>query len=140
MLRVGKTWRALESVRGVRPAPAPIAQFETTIDSTLSFTRGARQAEERLTLTETMTLRDGTRYQCTASGGARVQVRFGRRAGEPAVEVQRPPLTLPRRCTPAGFPEPEIDVPSAAARFTLRGDQLVPYEPTGETRIYNPIE
>ena len=140
VLRVGTTWQAMQQSRGIRPPPNVIERFERTVTSTLRLHSGSATAEEHVSVAEKLTIRSGERFDCTAESAFNVRVRYARHNGAAAVEVSRPPVVLSRRCSPGDFPEPSLEAGSAAARFVLRSDQLVAYEPMGDERVYLPIE
>ena len=49
-------------------------------------------------------MKNGSVYECRARGLVKVRVRFGRKSGEPALEVQRPSTIMARTCMPSGLP------------------------------------
>jgi hypothetical protein len=140
ILRVGTVWQSMQQSRGIRPPPNAIDRFQRTVTSTLRLKRGEATAEEHISVSEKLTMRSGEHYDCTAESAFHVRIRYARHHGDAAIEVARPPALLSRRCRPAGFPEPELEAGSGAARFVLRSDQLVAYEPVGDDRSYLPIE
>ncbi len=140
ILRVGHVWRSISRDRGLRSPPSKISVFETITTSTITLDAGKQSATEQLVLEEMFELRNGARFQCVARGKLRVRVRFGRLQGEAAVEVTRPPTSLPRHCQPADFGEPELAVDAGSARFALRGDQLVAFAPPLDKRVYLPAD
>jgi hypothetical protein len=138
ILRVGRTWVADLQDTGFRTPPSRVRMFKRRTQSTVTFTRGVRTAQEAVVFDETFTLSDGSTYHCQAQTTLAVPVAFGDHAGESAVELRRPALHLPRTCDQAGLPEPTLDLEPAAARFALRGDRLVPIAPPTERRSYLP--
>jgi len=140
ILRVGATWEARWAERGFRNPPSAISLFDTRVTSRLSLSRGKKTARETLTFDGTFKLNDGTTYTCRANVDTTVTVAFGDRAGEAAVEVWRKPLRLSRACDKSGFPEPEFVVPEIRARFALRGDKLIGFDPPTERREYLPTD
>ena len=139
ILRVGLRWQSLQEERGFLPAPNPIETFERTISSHLTFVRGSESAEERVAVKERLTLRNGDRLECEASGGVRTSLRYGRHKGQAALQLTRPPAVLTRNCNGTA-PEVAIEMPGGASRLELRSDQLVTYEPLGDQRIYLPAD
>lgn len=140
ILRVGRVWRSISEDKGLRSPPSKISVFETRTTSTLTLEPNKQTASEQLVIEEMFELRSGARFNCVARGQLRVRLRYGRVQGEAAVEVTRPPTSLPRRCQPADFGEPEAAVDSGSARFALRGDQLVAFAPPLDKRVYLPAD
>jgi hypothetical protein len=106
----------------------------------VSLSRGKKTATETLVFDGSFKLQDGTAYTCRANARTTVSLAFGDRAGEPAVEMWRKGLRVSRSCDKPGFPEPEFVVPESRARFALRGDKLVSFDPPTERREYLPVD
>ncbi len=140
ILRVGSIWEARQGGKSFRSAPDPVAVAELETISVLALERGAKQAKEEIELTERFQMRAGGEFICRARGGARVGVRYGRKSGQPALEVTRPPVRVTRECNPPDFPDPEVELASGTARFILRGDRLTAFAPPLEKRVYLPID
>lgn len=140
ILRIGAVWEARQGGKAFRTKPDPIAVVELETISTLRLESGSEHAEETIAMRETYQMRDGGQYVCLAEGSTRVGVRYGEKSGEPAVEVTRPPLTLTRTCQPPDFADLEAELGSGPARFVLRGDQLVAFDPPLEKRVYLPVD
>jgi hypothetical protein len=140
ILRVGKTWEARWAEQGFRTAPSPISLFDTRVTSRLFLARGKKTAREAIVFEGSFKLQNGTAYSCRGSAETTVSLAFGDRAGEAAVEVLRKALRVSRTCDKPGFPEPEFTVPEARARFALRGDKLVGFDPPTERREYLPVD
>ena len=87
---------------------------------------------------ERFQLKSGQSYECRARGLVKVRVRFGRKSGEPAVEIQRPSLMMSRTCHPSDFPDRELQMPGVGARFLLQDEQLVGFAPPSEKRVFLP--
>ncbi len=138
ILRVSRSWVAELDDTGFRTPPSPIRSITRRTQSTLTFTRGVRTASESLAVDETFRIADGSLYRCQAQASLAVAVLFGDHAGEAAVEVRRPALSLARTCDRPGLPEPTLAIGATGARFALRGDRLVPIEPPAEKRSYLP--
>jgi hypothetical protein len=138
--RVGEAWAASEQTKGLRSHPSPIAVYRMHTKSTVRFTAGKDWTQEHLEIDEAFEMRDGTRYVCRAEGRTRVDLVFGRRHGEPAVEMRRPATRLTRTCEPPGFPDPEVTLPETTARFKLKADQLMAFDPPVEKRVYLPVQ
>lgn len=139
ILRVGGVWQTTYERRGFESEPSPVALFTQRVESTLDLSSDAATPSETLKVQESFELRDGRRFECRASALVKVGVRFGRKAGEAAVEVTRPSVALDRTCRPPGAPVELVSVPSGPARFVLRSDRLVAFDPPLEKRIYLPI-
>ncbi len=140
IIKVAKEWRALEQAHGARPAPSEVSVFETSIQTTLTLTQGQGTGVERVVVEERFEMRDGRRFECKSDQSSHVKVRYGRHAGDPALEVSRPPLRLSRSCTPPDFYEPEIELGAEGSRFLLQDEQLVGFVPVGEKRVFLPSE
>ncbi len=138
--RVGEAWAATELVKSLRSHPSPIAVYRMQAKSTVRFAAGKDWTQEHLEIDEAFEMRDGSQYVCHAEGRPRVDLAFGRRHGEPAVEMRRPATRLARVCEPPGFPDPEAELPETIARFMLKGDQLVAFDPPVEKRVYLPVQ
>jgi hypothetical protein len=138
ILRIGRTWQATHEDKGFRTPPSAVSMFSELVTSTLTFSPGARDAVEAISLDGTFKVRDAT-YHCQAHAELRVAVTFGRHADEAAVEVGRPSAQVARTCDLPGFPEPVVQIPLSAARFALRGDRLVAFAPPTERRAFLPV-
>jgi hypothetical protein len=136
----GHVWQAMEEQRGVRGAPEKIARFEIKQRSTLTLERGTHMGTERIERKEVFELRSGAVYECVAKSEMKVRVRYGRRQGNPAVEVMSPSRTLRRECRPSDFPEPEVTLPGGSSRFRLDDAQLVGFAPLSEKRVFLSME
>jgi hypothetical protein len=140
ILHVAATWEARWAEQGFRTAPNPIALFDTHVTSRLVFTRGQKAAREILEFESSFKLQDGSAFTCRARAETSAALAFGDRAGEAAVQVSRKPLRLSRTCDKLGFPEPEFALPMTRARFALRGDKLIGFDPPTERREYLPAD
>ena len=137
ILRLGKTWESSLEDKGFRSPPSPLSMFAETMTSTLQLTPGSATAVETLAFDGSFRVRDST-FRCQARATLRVEVKYGRHADEAAIEVRRPATQITRTCDLPGFPEPVLDLAATAARFALRGDRLLPFEPKTEKRAYFP--
>lgn len=140
ILRIGRVWQSVSEAKGLRSAPDPVSVFEVRTQSTVTFSKGQPQAEEKIVVAERFEMRSGAKYVCQSDGSVRNRVEFGRYHGEAAVELRRPGLMLERRCDPPDFRELDLEIPAGGARFVLRSDQLVAFAPPLEKRVYLPIE
>jgi hypothetical protein len=140
ILRVAKTWEARWEERGFRGGPGPISLFDNRFTSRIVLTRGKKTAKEMLTVDGTFKLKDGSSYVCQAQAETTVAVTFGERAGEAAVQLSIGGLRIPQKCDHPAFPEPELLVLPALARFLLRGDKLVEFEPATERHEFLPAD
>jgi hypothetical protein len=140
ILRIARTWEARHAEKGLRSSPSPIAAFDRQLVSRIVLAPGATTATEALTFSERFTLRDGTSVACGGSAELPVSVSYGRKAGEPALELAWPALLQPRACEPAHGGIPELERAPGRARFVLRSDQLVGVEPALEKRTFLPVD
>jgi hypothetical protein len=140
ILRIAKTWEARHSEKGLRSPPSPIAAFDRQLLSRVVLAPGATTSTEELSFSERFTLRDGANVTCAGSAEVPISVSYGRKAGEPALELAWPALTQPRACEPAHAGIPELERPAGRARFVLRSDQLVGVEPALEKRTFLPAD
>jgi hypothetical protein len=140
ILTVAKVWRTLEKTRGARPEPNQVSLFEIELDTNIELVAGKGAAKEHIEVRERFEMRDGRRYTCKAEHTGQLKARYGRREGEPAVELTRPPIRLVRQCSPADFYEPEIQLGAEGSRFLLRDEQLVGFVPVGEKRVFLPAD
>jgi hypothetical protein len=125
---------------GFKQPPSPIALFRARITDTVRFVAGSPDAEETVLLEEDFKMRDGSERRCRTELKLRANVRFGRRRDEAAVEIRSPGGRAARECGRGPFAEAALELPARAARFGLRGDQLVAVEPATERRAFLPIE
>ena len=140
ILRIGSTWEARHGEKGLRSPPSPIGSFDRQLVSRVSLVRGESTATELASFTERFVLRDGGVVQCSGSQSLDVTVAYGRKSGEPAIELSWPALVLQRNCEPANAGIPQLERPAGRARFVLRSDQLVGVEPALEKRTFLPAE
>ena len=140
ILRVGRLWQSETRDTGFRTAPSPIATFVTHTASRIAIVKGAPEVRETLMVDSTFKLQDGRSFACQATAEIRTRAHYGDHAGEPAIQLERPALSLPRHCSPDGFPDPVLALPATTARFALRGDRLVAFAPPVERREYLPAD
>jgi hypothetical protein len=140
VLRIGTTWESRGQDKGFRSQPSPVAMFESVISDRLRFAEGGRSAREALKVEESFRMQDGATFHCGYQIEIAVQVQFGRRNGDPAVQIDRPETSVPRQCDAPGFPEQTLTMPPSSARFVLKGDQLVAFEPVTERRTFIPAQ
>jgi hypothetical protein len=139
-LRIGRVWEVRDTQKGFRDPPSPIALFDVAIHDTLTLTPGKPTGTEELHFDEALKMRDGSSGRCQADATVTVAVRYGRRGGDAAVQIDRPSLRAQRRCQPPGIAEPVLESGPVSARFVLRGDQLVAFQPAAEKRRFIPVE
>lgn len=139
ILKIGHVWEARQRDKGFRTAPSPIAMFDTQLLSSLTLKEGESTATEHLVFDERFELRDGTEYVCRTDIELRPRIQYGRRAGRPAIQIDRPAASVPRQCDAPGFVDPVLAVDAYSARFSLSGDQLVGFEPVTEKRVFIPV-
>lgn len=140
ILRIARRWESRSVDKGLRSPPSPIGAFEHHVVSRIELTRGKATATEALTFSERFTLRDGTSVRCAGSVELEVGATYGRKAGEPAIELEWPAVSLARPCEPAAAPIPPFERAEGRARFVLRSDQLVGVEPPLERRTFLPVD
>lgn len=138
--RIGSFWEARYTDKGLRSSPSPIASFDRQLVSRLELTRGQPLATESLSFDERFNLRDAREVRCQGRFDMQVNVAYGMRGGEPALELDWPALSQPRQCDSADVPIPPFERPAGRARFVLRSDQLVGVEPALERRTFLPVE
>lgn len=140
ILRIAGTWEARHTEKGLRSSPSPIASFERQVISRLVLLEGQPTATESVSFSERFVLRDGGEVRCSGDLTGEVSVMFGRKAGEPALELAWPSQPYRRTCEPSSPAVGEEDRPAGRARFVLRSDQLVGVEPVREKRHFLPAE
>ncbi|HEX7668966.1 MAG TPA: hypothetical protein VF395_05265 [Polyangiaceae bacterium] len=138
VLRVAHEWESRWEDKGFRSPPSRISLFASKTTSRIALSDGSSPATETLTVEESFKLTDGSEFVCRSGTETQVAAKFGDHAGETAVELRRPAVSLTRACSPPGFPEPVLELEGTAARFALRGDRLVPFAPPKERREYIP--
>jgi hypothetical protein len=133
--RVATTWTNATPAKGILSPPSPVSVFHTLRRSVITLApEGAREV---LTVEEELEMRDGRKVRCSQGFEHPLVVRYGRKQGEAAVEVTRPPLSATRNCE-GTHPEPEFQEPARVTRFVLRSDRLIAVEPTTDGRTYLP--
>lgn len=140
ILRIATAWEARHTEKGLRSSPSPIASFERQVISRLVLVEGQPTATESLSFTERFVLRDGGEVRCSGDLTGEVSVVYGRKAGEPALELAWPGQSYQRTCEPSGSAVGDDERPAGRARFVLRSDQLVGVEPVREKRSFLPAE
>lgn len=138
VLAISKVWQALEEEHGTRGPAHKVGVFDLKQRTTLTLVEGQPSGEEKIEIKERFELKNGAVYECRARALSKVRVRFGRKNGEPALEVQRPSLIMARTCQPSDFPEREIQLPGSGSRFLLQDEQLVGFAPPSEKRVFLP--
>ncbi|MEY2935418.1 MAG: hypothetical protein RL033_6167 [Pseudomonadota bacterium] len=138
--RIGSFWEARYTDKGLRSSPSPIASFDRQLVSRLELASGQPLATESLSFDERFNLRDAREVRCQGRFDIQVNVGYGMRGSEPALELDWPALSQPRQCDSADVPIPPFERPAGRARFVLRSDQLVGVEPALERRIFLPVD
>jgi hypothetical protein len=138
IVRISREWQAVVEERGVRLEPSPVSVFTVRMTSTVDLGRGQPEARERLELVEALQMRDGRHFHCSAEASLHARARYGVHRGAPAVELSREAAQLVRKCEPPNFDEPIRRLPGQSSRFVLRNDELWPFTPTSEKRVYLP--
>jgi hypothetical protein len=133
--RIARTWTSTQVERSILSPPSPISVRRATRTSRLVF--GSDAAQETLVVSEQFDLRAGGTIRCQTNFEHAVRLRWGRKSGEAAVEITRPPLAGARSCDgPA--PDGALTEPERRALFVLGSDQLGAVEPPLDERIYRP--
>jgi hypothetical protein len=140
ILTVSTSWEASEQGKGFRDAPSSISVFEIQRRTSLVLKRGQRTSNAQIAIEETFRMRDGTTFVCRAEGTVQATLAYARHGQDPAIEIDQPSVTLSRQCDKPGFPEPSVQVEASRARFMLRSEQLVGYDPPLEKRVFLPVE
>lgn len=135
VLRIGGEWISRVPDKGILSPPSEVSVFSVVTESTIQLSE--ESASERLVIEENVELRNGDGAQCRTEFSHPLQLRWGRRQGEAAVELIRPALNAQRNCRGL-HPEPVLRAEPKRALFILRSDQLVAVEPPLEDRIYRP--
>jgi hypothetical protein len=139
ILNITRHWLARYSERGLRSSPSPIASFDRQLTSRLELNRGMQSASETLDFTERFVLRDGGEVHCSGQVEGDVSVLYGRRSGEPALELSWSTLLAPRKCD-APLVESTFERPAGLSRFVLRADQLVGLGSALDRRTFSPAD
>jgi len=135
ILRIGANWTSVQPIKALLSPPSPISVIRGSVTSRIHLTK--RDAEEELTIAEDVELRSGARVVCESTFRHPLSLRYGRKGGEPAVEITRPALNGRRVCQ-GPHPEPDLVAESIVTLFVLRSDQLVAIEPKTDGRSYIP--
>lgn len=135
VLRIGSVWTNVKPENGILSPPSKISTFNNSRKSELTLSETS--ATEHLTLVESLELRDGSQVECRTEVEHALAMRWGRREGEAALELVRPPLNLSRSCTGL-HPNGPVVEPSRRVLFVLRSDNLVAVEPLLDQRSYAP--
>lgn len=139
ILNISREWVARYSERGLRSSPSPIASFDRQLTSRLELVRGTHSANETVDFTERFILRAGGEVHCTGQVEGDVSVLYGRRGGEPALELSWSTLLGPRTCDSPNV-ESTFERPAGLSRFVLRADQLVGLGSALERRTFLPAD
>lgn len=140
ILRIASAWEARHTEKGLRSSPSPIASFERQVISRIVLLSGQATATESVSFTERFVLRDGGEARCNGGLTGEVAVAYGKKAGEPAIELAWPQQQYQRTCDTDTLPVEDADRPAGRSRFVLRSDQLVGVEPVLEKRTFLPAE
>lgn len=135
ILRLGHHWTSILPDKGILSPPSKISLFRTHRKSELRISENA--VFEKLTVEEEVQLRDGPVITCLTVFEHQVGHRWGRKNGEPALEIVRPALNAVRTCN-GPHPDGPIAEPARRALFVLRSDSLVAVEPVVDKRTYMP--
>lgn len=135
ILRLGYLWTNVTPDKGILSPPSKISLFRIYRKSELRISESA--IVEKLLVEEEVQVRDGPVVKCITEFEHRVNHRWGRYNGEPAVEIVRPALHAARNCDGV-HPDGPVAEPATKALFVLRSDNLVAVEPKVDQRIYIP--
>ncbi|HSC89226.1 MAG TPA: hypothetical protein VLC09_18215 [Polyangiaceae bacterium] len=135
VLRIGSTWVSTAGDQKILSPPSALSMQRSQRTSTLSVTRTT--VHEDLVIEEDIELRAGGHVHCKTTFSHDLSARWGRRNGEPGVELVRPALGGARSCD-GPHPEPTYTEPARRALLLLRSDQLQVVEPTTDRRHYIP--
>lgn len=135
ILRIGRSWVSTRPSDGILSPPAAISVFHTTVTSRIALTGDS--AEETLTFHEEVSLRSGGEVTCDTTFHHPLAYRFGRRHGDAALEVTRPPLSGQRSCQ-GSHPEPMLSAPGYRMLMVLNADTLTVTEPKTDRSTYLP--
>lgn len=133
--RISDVWEGTLVDSRLLSPPSKLSVKKETRTSRLVFEGG--KVAETLVVNEELELRSGARLRCRTTVEHQLGVRYGRRQGEPAVELVRPPLALARSCDGI-HPEGNLTERPLRALFVLRSDRLVVVEPALDDRYYLP--
>src|SRR5690606_17747072 len=103
ILRIGETWSSAHSEKGILSPPSKISVFTTVVRSEITLSEHG--ASEVLLIQEEITLRTGGTVACETRFEHPLRLKWGRRQGEAAVKVSRPPISGLRSCN-GSHPEP----------------------------------
>jgi hypothetical protein len=138
ILRIGHTWTATGANKGLLTPPSQISMFDVSEESRITLE--PKSAQEELVIGETVKLRNGNELHCSTTIRHDLEIRWGFREGEPAVQLTRPAISAPRVCDHPGHPEPTITRPGGPVRFVLRSDNLVAVDPATDGRVYRSVD
>jgi hypothetical protein len=136
---ISRTWQARWGERGLQSSPSPVASFDRQLTSRLELVRGVQSATETIDFTERFVLREGGEVRCSGHAEGELTVQYGRRQGEPAIELSWPILLAPRVCDTPKL-DPTYERPAGLSRFVLRSDQLVGLGSALERRTFLPAD
>jgi hypothetical protein len=106
----------------------------------IELVKGEQNARQTSSYLERFVMRDGEETHCETTVEGSVEVRYGRRQGEAALEIGWPGVSTPRRCQRPDDRIPPLEEGAERSRFVLRSDQLVGVEPALEKRSFLPID
>lgn len=133
--RISDSWEGTLVDSRLLSPPSKLSVKKETRTSRIQLADGA--ITETLLVEEDLELRSGGHLRCRTTVEHQLGVRYGRRQGEPAVELVRPALDLQRSCDGI-HPEGNLRESPVRALFVLRSDRLVVVEPALDDRYYLP--
>jgi hypothetical protein len=134
--RIARAWSSTQIEKSLLSPPSPISVQVSARTSRIEF--GSQGGREQLTVDEQFELRTGGRVHCLTRFDHTVGLRFGRKGGEAAIEVTRPPLRARRNCD-GSAPEATLSEGQRRVLLVLSADQLVAVDPPLDERIYRPV-
>lgn len=140
ILRIAARWQSQETEKGLLSPPSPIVSYTRQSSTVLNLESAQTTTEILLRVSEHFVLRTGEKVDCDTSLPVAGSLSFGRRAGQPALELGWAKASFARHCEPANSQIPEFQLSAGRSRFVLRSDQLVGVEPPREQRRFIPVD
>lgn len=133
--RISDVWEGTLVDSRILSPPSKLSVKKETRTSRIHLEGG--KVSEALVIDEELELRTGAHLRCRTTVEQQLDVRYGRRRGEPAIELVRPRLDLARACDGI-HPEGNVTEAPLRALFVLRSDRLVVVEPARDDLYYLP--
>lgn len=136
--RVSKRWGdTVEESGFLQNDPNGVLQFKVTTER--AFTLDGRKVHVHVERTETFQTTLGA-FRCKARGDVDGTATYAWQAGDPEVRVDLPAASLPRMCTPPGFPVSAKALPDSTHLFVLESDRLVGKTNARDRTILLPLQ